>query len=156
MHSKCTSVLYWFASIQFLCSVSVFQKQRLRYMWPPVIIVLFSCFSSCSSLRHTSAEQMKRASIARRWGELLACLGMPELTSLLLGARWRRGGPTPQRTWLRCLSHIPMALFCQPPCLMQIGPYTRGPGKPPPSSICLSPASCTKARLNKENGGRGS
>lgn len=75
--------------------------------------------------KHTYAEQKRRAGVENFWPWML------ELTSPLLGTRWLRGGLTPGRIWLQCLSLHPVALFCQSLLLMQIGPHLGGALSPP-------------------------
>lgn len=128
-----------------ICSVlsclAGFQKWRLTDTWPSVIIVLFNCFllcsiilflpSSSSSLRHThtSAEQMKRAMLAQRWGELLASACLNSWASC-----WEPGGSAVDRLprgpgWGACLTS-PWPYSVSPPAWCRLAPTWGAQGGP--------------------------
>lgn len=98
--------------------------------------------------KHTYAEQKRRAGVENFWPWML------ELTSPLLGTRWLRGGLTPGRIWLQCLSLHPVALFCQSLLLMQIGPHLGGGTKSPPPSLSPSVSLCLQHHAPKHSTGK--
>lgn len=93
----------------------------LYHSLPPILILRHT---------HTSAEQMKRAILAQRWGELLASACLNSRASY-----WEPGGSVVARLprgpgWGACLTS-PWPYSVSPPAWCRLAPTRRAQGGPP-------------------------